>query len=42
MVVCEPFNFPASFTNKSFVIRKLYVNLLHHYEQVREGGRLWG
>ena len=32
--VCEPFNFPASFTNKSFVVRKLYCNVLHHYEQV--------
>lgn len=39
--VCEPFHFPSSFTNKSFVIKKLYVNALHHYEQVyflrREG-----
>ena len=34
VVACEPFNFPSSFTNKSFVIRKLYVGLLHHYEQV--------
>ncbi len=32
--VCEPFNFPASFTNKSFVMRKLYCNVLHHFEQV--------
>ncbi len=35
VTVCEPFNFPASFTNKSFVMRKLYNNMLHHYEQVR-------
>lgn len=34
VMVCEPFKFPSSFTNKSFVIRKLYVNILHHYEQV--------
>ncbi|GAX81680.1 hypothetical protein CEUSTIGMA_g9108.t1 [Chlamydomonas eustigma] len=34
VIVCEPFNFPSSFTNKSFVIKKLYVNALHHYEQV--------
>lgn len=34
VIVCEPFNFPSSFTNKSFVMKKLYVNALHHYEQV--------
>ncbi|GAX76225.1 hypothetical protein CEUSTIGMA_g3669.t1 [Chlamydomonas eustigma] len=34
VIVCEPFSFPASFTNKSFVIKKLYINALHHYEQV--------
>ena len=34
VMVCEPFNFPSSFTNKSFVIKKLYTNALHHYEQV--------
>lgn len=40
--VCEAFNFPSTFTNKSFVIKKLYVNALHHYEQVyflRNGGK---
>ncbi|KAG1656886.1 hypothetical protein FOA52_000679 [Chlamydomonas sp. UWO 241] len=34
VIVCEPFNFPASFTNKSYVIKKLYCGALHHYEQV--------
>lgn len=34
VLVCDPFKFPASFTNKSFVIKKLYINSLHHYEQV--------
>eukprot|EP00798_Chlamydomonas_sp_ICE-L_P001998 gene1998-33421_t len=34
VTVCEPFSFPSSFTNKSFVIKKLYLNALHHYEQV--------
>lgn len=34
VVACQPFNFPPSFTNKSFVIKKLYFNALYHYEQV--------
>lgn len=34
VVACEPFNFPPSFTNKSFVIKKLYFTALYHYEQV--------
>eukprot|EP00798_Chlamydomonas_sp_ICE-L_P028804 gene28804-31993_t len=33
VIICEPFNFPESFTNKSFVIKKLYVNALHHCQQ---------
>ncbi|XP_043700176.1 high mobility group B protein 10-like [Telopea speciosissima] len=28
------FNFPATITNASFVLRKYYISLLHHYEQV--------
>ncbi|KAF9611957.1 hypothetical protein IFM89_037177 [Coptis chinensis] len=28
------FNFPSTITNASFVLRKYYINLLHHYEQV--------
>lgn len=31
---CSPFNFPASFTSKSFTMRKIYSALLHHFEQV--------
>ena len=34
VIACEPFNFPPSFTNKSYVIKKLYFNALYHYEQV--------
>lgn len=32
--VCIPFKFPPSFTSKAFTMRKIYVNLLYHYEQV--------
>ncbi|XP_057812685.2 high mobility group B protein 15 [Cryptomeria japonica] len=28
------FNFPSTATNASFVLRKYYISLLHHYEQV--------
>ncbi|KAI9196137.1 hypothetical protein LWI28_021312 [Acer negundo] len=28
------FNFPSTATNASFVLRKYYMSLLHHYEQV--------
>ncbi|CAM8898974.1 unnamed protein product [Rhodiola kirilowii] len=28
------FNFPSSATNASFVLRKYYISLLHHYEQL--------
>ncbi|OVA01388.1 ARID/BRIGHT DNA-binding domain [Macleaya cordata] len=28
------FSFPATITNASFVLRKYYMSLLHHYEQV--------
>ncbi|KAE8668090.1 High mobility group B protein 15 [Hibiscus syriacus] len=28
------FNFPSTATNASFVLRKYYVSLLHHYEQI--------
>eukprot|EP01018_Ginkgo_biloba_P034679 Gb_28624 [translate_table: standard] len=28
------FNFPRTTTSASFVLRKYYINLLHHYEQV--------
>lgn len=38
VLVCEPFQFPTSFTNRSFVMKKLYVNALHHFEQVRACG----
>lgn len=34
VLVCDPFNFPQSFTNRSFVIKKLYITALHHYEQL--------
>lgn len=34
VIVCEPFSFPTSFTNKSFVIKKLYISTLYHYEQL--------
>eukprot|EP00798_Chlamydomonas_sp_ICE-L_P001935 gene1935-33345_t len=34
VTICEPFNFPASFSHKSFVIKKLYINALHHCELV--------
>ena len=40
--VCEPFGFPPSFTSKSFTVRKLYSQHLHHFEQVyfhRRGGQ---
>eukprot|EP00897_Mesotaenium_endlicherianum_P002194 jgi/Mesen1/2001/ME000147S01093 len=29
-----PFNFPPTMTSSSFVLRKYYTNLLHHFEQV--------
>lgn len=32
--VSQPFHFPASFTSKSFTLRKMYTRLLHDYEQV--------
>lgn len=32
--VTEPFNFPPTATSASFVLRKFYINLLHHFEQV--------
>ena len=28
------FNFPSTATNASFVLRKYYASLLHHYEQI--------
>ena len=39
--VSQPFQFPPSFTSKSFTLRKMYSRLLHDYEQVyfhRNGG----
>lgn len=33
--VCHPFHFPASFTSKSFTMRKIYSQVLFHFEQVR-------
>ncbi|XP_043707467.1 high mobility group B protein 15-like isoform X2 [Telopea speciosissima] len=32
--VTAVFNFPATATNASFVLRKYYISLLHHYEQI--------
>lgn len=32
--VIVAFNFPATITNASFVLRKFYMSLLHHYEQL--------
>ncbi|KAJ4975079.1 hypothetical protein NE237_000185 [Protea cynaroides] len=32
--VIAVFGFPATITNASFVLRKYYISLLHHYEQV--------
>lgn len=32
--VTAVFNFPSTATNASFVLRKYYVSLLHHYEQL--------
>lgn len=32
--VSYPFQFPPSFTSKSFTLRKMYSRLLHDYEQV--------
>ncbi|KAK8506269.1 hypothetical protein V6N13_100320 [Hibiscus sabdariffa] len=32
--VTAMFNFPSTATNASFVLRKYYVSLLHHYEQI--------
>ena len=32
--VSQPFQFPQSFTSKSFTLRKMYSRLLHDYEQV--------
>eukprot|EP00798_Chlamydomonas_sp_ICE-L_P030284 gene30284-35272_t len=34
VMVCELINFSPSFTNKSFVTRRLYIAVLHHYEEV--------
>ncbi|KAK6914309.1 High mobility group box domain [Dillenia turbinata] len=32
--VTAVFNFPSTATNASYVLRKYYVSLLHHYEQI--------
>ncbi|CAN6478041.1 unnamed protein product [Victoria cruziana] len=32
--VIAVFNFPITITNASFVLRRYYISLLHHYEQV--------
>ncbi|KAH9312998.1 hypothetical protein KI387_028033, partial [Taxus chinensis] len=32
--ITSVFNFPSTATNASFVLRKYYISLLHHYEQV--------
>eukprot|EP00268_Persea_americana_P028477 TRINITY_DN2765_c0_g1_i1.p1 TRINITY_DN2765_c0_g1~~TRINITY_DN2765_c0_g1_i1.p1 ORF type:complete len:329 (-),score=68.94 TRINITY_DN2765_c0_g1_i1:296-1282(-) len=32
--VISVFNFPSSVTNASFVLRKYYMSLIHHYERV--------
>ncbi|KAK7817064.1 high mobility group B protein 15 [Quercus suber] len=32
--VTAVFNFPSTATNASFVLRKYYASLLHHYEQI--------
>lgn len=32
--VTAVFNFPSSATNASFILRKYYVSLLYHYEQI--------
>eukprot|EP00262_Sarcandra_glabra_P013751 TRINITY_DN3879_c0_g2_i1.p1 TRINITY_DN3879_c0_g2~~TRINITY_DN3879_c0_g2_i1.p1 ORF type:complete len:328 (-),score=55.18 TRINITY_DN3879_c0_g2_i1:22-1005(-) len=32
--VIAAFSFPSTITNASFVLRKYYISLLHHYEQV--------
>lgn len=32
--VTAVFSFPSTATNASFVLRKYYVLLLHHYEQI--------
>ncbi|KAG2726512.1 hypothetical protein I3760_01G116400 [Carya illinoinensis] len=32
--VTAVFNFPSTATNASFVLRKYYISLLHHYEQI--------
>ncbi|KAJ4968019.1 hypothetical protein NE237_014720 [Protea cynaroides] len=32
--VTAVFSFPATATNASFVLRKYYISLLHHYEQI--------
>ncbi len=32
--VCKPFNFPATFTSRSFTMRRLYCQLLWHFEQL--------
>ena len=34
VVACEPFKFPSTMTNKSYVVKKLYFAALYHYEQV--------
>lgn len=32
--ITAAFNFPSTATNASFVLRKYYMSLLHHYEQI--------
>lgn len=32
--VCTPLNIPASLTSRSFQMRKIYTQQLHHFEQV--------
>eukprot|EP00798_Chlamydomonas_sp_ICE-L_P004919 gene4919-34689_t len=34
ITVCDSLSLPASATNRSFIIKKLYCNALNHYEQV--------
>eukprot|EP00198_Chlamydomonas_reinhardtii_P004392 XP_001693728.1 HMGB protein [Chlamydomonas reinhardtii] len=40
--VCDPFNFSKSFTSKSWTIRRLYCQLLWHYEQPGQLGPAGG
>ncbi|EPS71970.1 hypothetical protein M569_02790 [Genlisea aurea] len=40
--VTAVFKFPASATNASYILRKYYVSLLYHYEQIYYGGaKFW-